>query len=119
MDQAAAYRKVQKRRDHTSMQHIWQDCSRLLETELTPALVQEVHSRELINRNQNQRKTQDLDVADRIALTISADAELLAAVEAHRATIAAETLATTIDAVSGAGDVDVNGHLCAIALAKI
>ena len=36
MDRAAAYRKVQKRRDHTSMQHIWQDCSRLLETELTP-----------------------------------------------------------------------------------
>src|SRR5512137_1917987 len=25
-----------KRRDDTSMQHIWQDCSRLLETELTP-----------------------------------------------------------------------------------
>ena len=39
-----------------------------LETALTPALVQEGHARELINRIQNQRKTQDLDVADRIAM---------------------------------------------------
>jgi isoleucyl-tRNA synthetase len=64
-----------------------------LETELTPALVQEGHARELINRIQNQRKEKDLDVADRIALTIQADADLLAAIEAHRETIAAETLA--------------------------
>jgi chromosomal replication initiator protein len=30
------FRRIQKGRDTTSMQHIWQDCSRLLETELTP-----------------------------------------------------------------------------------
>ena len=90
-----------------------------LETALTPALVQEGHARELINRIQNQRKTQDLDVADRIALTISADAELLAAVEAHRETIAAETLAEKLTALPGTGDVDINGHLCAIALEKL
>lgn len=87
-----------------------------LETELTPALVQEGHARELINRIQNLRKEKDLDVADRIALTISADSELLAAIEAHRETIAAETLATKLDAVSGAGEVDINGHRCAIDL---
>lgn len=90
-----------------------------LETALTPALVQEGHARELINRIQNQRKTQDLDVADRIALTISADADLLAAVAAHREVIAAETLAVKLDAVPGAGDIDINGHLCAIALDRI
>ena len=90
-----------------------------LETALTPALVQEGHARELINRIQNLRKDRDLDVADRIALKISADAELLAAVEAHRDVIAAETLAEKLDAVPGAGDVDVNGHGCAIELAKI
>ena len=90
-----------------------------LETVLTPALVQEGHARELINRIQNLRKDKDFDVADRIALKISSDAELLAAVAAHRETIAAETLAEKLDAVSGTGDVDVNGHLCAIDIAKL
>ena len=89
-----------------------------LETALTPALVQEGHARELINRIQNLRKDQDLDVADRIALKISGDAELLAAVEAHRDVIAAETLAVKLDATSGVGDVDINGHLCAIEIAR-
>ena len=89
-----------------------------LETALTPALVQEGHARELINRIQNLRKDSNLDVADRIALKILADPELLAAIEAHRDVIAAETLATKLNAVSGAGDVDINGHLCAIELAK-
>ena len=90
-----------------------------LETALTPALVQEGHARELINRIQNLRKEKDLDVADRIALKISADAELLAAIEAHRDTIAAETLAEKLDAVPGAGEVDVNGHPCAIELDRV
>ncbi len=89
-----------------------------LETELTPALVQEGHARELINRIQNLRKDKDFDVADRIALKISADAELLAAVEAHRDTIAAETLAEKLEAMQGAGDVDINGHLCALAIER-
>ena len=85
-----------------------------LETALSPELVQEGHVRELINRIQNQRKTQDLDVAGRISLRIAADAELLAAIDASRDTLAAETLATRIDTSPGAGDVDINGHLCAI-----
>jgi isoleucyl-tRNA synthetase len=89
-----------------------------LETALTPALVQEGHARELINRIQNLRKDRDLDVADRIALKISGDAELLAAVAAHRETIAAETLAEKLETVPGAGDVDVNGHGCALEIAK-
>ena len=90
-----------------------------LETALTPALVQEGHARELINRIQNLRKDKDFDVADRIALKISADAELLAAVAAHRDVIAAETLAEKLDAVPGTGDVDVNGHLCAIQIERL
>ena len=89
-----------------------------LETSLTPALIQEGHARELINRIQNQRKTQDLDVADRITLKITADAELLAAVTTHHATIAAETLAINLTTARGTGDVDINGHPCAIELAK-
>jgi isoleucyl-tRNA synthetase len=90
-----------------------------LETALTPELVQEGHARELINRIQNQRKTQDLDVADRIALKILADQELLAAVKAHCEVIAAETLAVKLETVSGAGDIDINGHLCALEISRV
>lgn len=89
-----------------------------LETSLTPALIQEGHARELINRIQNQRKTQDLDVADRITLTITADAELVAAITAHRDTIAAETLAVKLTTAEGTGDIDINGHPCVITIAK-
>ena len=89
-----------------------------LETSLTPALIQEGHARELINRIQNQRKTQDLEVADRITLTITADAELVAAITTHRDTIAAETLAVELTTADGTGDIDINGHPCAITIAK-
>ena len=63
-------------------------------------------------------KIQPLD-STTVAVTDFTDAELLAAVEAHRETIAAETLAEKLESVPGAGDVDVNGHLCALELAKI
>ena len=89
-----------------------------LETALTPELVQEGHVRELINRIQNQRKTQELDVADRISLRIAADAELVAAIAVHRDTIAAETLAIQLESTPGTGDIDINGHPCAIEIAR-
>ena len=90
-----------------------------LETELTPALVQEGHARELVNRIQNLRKESELDVADRIALSITGDADLLAAVEAHREMIAAETLAEKLTTADGGGDLDINGHPCGLVLAKL
>jgi isoleucyl-tRNA synthetase len=90
-----------------------------LETELTPALVQEGHARELVNRIQNLRKESELDVADRIALSITGDADLLAAVEAHREMIAAETLAEKLTTAAGGGDLDINGHPCGLVLAKL
>ena len=89
-----------------------------LETKLTTDLIHEGHARELINRIQNQRKTQQLQVADRITLTIQAPPELLEAIQAHRDTIAAETLATTLETAEGTGPLDINGHPCAIHLQK-
>jgi len=89
-----------------------------LETDLTPDLVTEGLARELVNRIQNLRKTTELDVADRITLRIAADADLLAAIGAHRETLAAETLAVDLTAEAGTGEIDINGHACAIALKK-
>jgi hypothetical protein len=57
-------------------------------------------------------------VADRIALAIAADPEILAAIEVHRDVIAAETLAEKLDAAPGSGDIDINGHLCAIEIQR-
>ena len=51
-------------------------------------------------------------------IVVSADAELLAAVEAHRETIAAETLAKKLNAVPGSGEMDINGHPCDIQVEK-
>jgi isoleucyl-tRNA synthetase len=81
--------------------------------------VQEGHARELVNRIQNLRKESELDVADRIALSITGDADLLAAVEAHREMIAAETLAEKLTTADGGGDLDINGHPCGLVLAKL
>ena len=89
-----------------------------LATELSPALIQEGHARELVNRIQNLRKESELDVADRIALTITGDADLLAAVEAHRELIAAETLAEKLTTIPGGGELEINGHPCGLALTK-
>ena len=94
-----------------------------LDTRLTPGLVREGLARELVNRIQNLRKETGLDVADRIALRIEGDADLLAAAAAHRDLIAAETLATSIetaplpDPAPGA-PLDVNGHPARLALRK-
>jgi isoleucyl-tRNA synthetase len=48
---------------------------------------------------QQARKDAGLEVTDRIRLTLTGDADAVAAIEAHRELIAAETLATSL--VSG------------------
>jgi isoleucyl-tRNA synthetase len=90
-----------------------------LETELTPELVREGHARELINRIQNQRKDPGPRRRRPHLADHPADADLLAAIDAHRDTLAAETLATTLDAAPGTGDIDINGHPCSIEIAKV
>jgi isoleucyl-tRNA synthetase len=92
-----------------------------LEIELSPELVQEGLARELVNRIQNLRKTSELDVADRITLKIMADKELNEAINAHFHTIMAETLvgnAMAFEIGLGTGEIDINGHACAITLEK-
>jgi isoleucyl-tRNA synthetase len=71
---------------------------------LTPALRQEGVARELISRVQRMRKEAGLAVSDRIRLSITGDAEVLAAAAAHQDWIADEVLARAIligDALQG------------------
>jgi isoleucyl-tRNA synthetase len=67
-----------------------------LVTDLTPELVQEGLAREFVRRVQDLRKSAELDVADRIELFVEASAGLRSAIEAHRAYITTETLASTL-----------------------
>jgi isoleucyl-tRNA synthetase len=75
-----------------------------LDTALTPDLVAEGWAREVVHRIQAARKEQDLDYADRIRVRYRAEAELAAAVAAHRDWIAGETLAVElVEAASADG----------------
>ncbi|MEV8508091.1 isoleucine--tRNA ligase [Actinoplanes sp. NPDC051475] len=68
----------------------------MLDTEVTPALAAEGLARDVIRVVQQARRDADLDVSDRIALTVSASEAVVAAIEAHRGFVAAETLATSL-----------------------
>jgi isoleucyl-tRNA synthetase len=63
---------------------------------LTPALEREGLAREIISRVQRMRKEAGLAVSDRIRLSITGDAAILAAVAAHEQWIAEEVLARAI-----------------------
>ena len=70
----------------------------VLDTHLTAELEAEGLARDVVRAVQQARKDSGLDVGDRIALTIAGDPEAIAAVEAHRELIAAETLAVSVEA---------------------
>ncbi len=73
-----------------------------LDTTITDDLATEGMAREIVSRVQRMRREAGLDVSDRISLFWdSTDLEVMTAMESHRETIAAETLATSI---SSAGE---------------
>ncbi len=89
-----------------------------LETALTPELVAEGLAREFVSHVQNLRKQADFEVTQRIRVAVSCDAEMKAALEAHRAYAAGEILADELVLADGAGDVDLNGHKTGIKVEK-
>jgi isoleucyl-tRNA synthetase len=94
-----------------------------LDTGITPQLAREGLARELVNRIQSMRKEADFHVADRIALSVNGDAEVSAALEAHRDYVMGETLATelvespTLDAF--AKDVKVGAAAATISVRQV
>ena len=67
-----------------------------LDIEVTEELEVEGRARDLVRLVQQARREADLDVSDRIELSVSAGDEWIDAIEAHRDLIAGETLATAV-----------------------
>ena len=81
----------------------------LLNTLVTAELEAEGLARDAVRHIQQARKDADLDVSDRISLALVADADSVAALEAHRDFIASETLALEFKTTAGnpSGDLSV------------
>jgi isoleucyl-tRNA synthetase len=67
-----------------------------LDIEVTEELEVEGRARDLVRLVQQARREADLDVSDRIELSVSAGDEWIDAIETHRDLIAGETLAVTV-----------------------
>jgi isoleucyl-tRNA synthetase len=80
----------------------------VLDTAVTPELAAEGLARDLVRAVQQARRDANLEVSDRIALTIGGTEPVLEAARAHEALIAGETLATSYDvAATATGSHDV------------
>ncbi|WP_167195851.1 isoleucine--tRNA ligase [Brevibacterium pigmentatum] len=75
-----------------------------LDTRVTPELEAEGMARDAVRAIQGIRKQLDLDISDRIAVTIEAGSEVTAALEPHADLIAGETLTTSL--TFGTADAD-------------
>ena len=79
----------------------------ILDGHVTPELEAEGVARDLIRSVQQARKDADLDVSDRIKLTVTGDEELLAATRTHEELVKSETLALELVLVAGEQNVSV------------
>jgi isoleucyl-tRNA synthetase len=73
-----------------------------LDTSVTPALAAEGTARDVVRVIQQARKDADLDVSDRITLSVGADGAVADAVRAHADFIAGETLAVSLSVIPAA-----------------
>jgi isoleucyl-tRNA synthetase len=76
----------------------------VLDTAVTPELEAEGLARDVVRAVQQARKDAGLEVGDRIALVLTGDDAVTAAIQAHRDLVAGETLATTLEVVAGAAE---------------
>ncbi len=91
----------------------------ILDTQLTPELIEEGLARELVSKVQQLRKQHDFEMMDNIYVSIKCDDEVKAASEAHKEYIMKETLA--LELTYDAEDAEVfklNGHETGIAVKK-
>ena len=91
----------------------------ILDTTLTPELIEAGYVREVISKIQQLRKQADFEMMDEINIYIDADDEIKAAVEANKDFIMDETIAKAVIEKSGIEEFDINGHKTGIAVERI
>jgi len=92
-----------------------------LDSELTDELIQEGMARDLIRGIQNLRKELDLEVTDRIELSLFGAEQVKRAVEANEDTLKSETLAVSWKwkKQEGAAEIDCGQETCCVSLKKV
>ena len=88
----------------------------VLDTVVTPELAAEGLARDVVRAVQQARKDAGLEVTDRIRLSLTGDADAVAAIEGHRELIAAETLATSLTASEAEGGATPVGDASAVTI---
>lgn len=91
----------------------------ILDTTITPELEAEGLAREMISKIQQMRKANNYEMMDRIRISVDADADVSAAIDAHRDYIMKETLAAAIDKADVPDEVDLNGHRTGLAIRRV
>ncbi len=95
-----------------------------LDLEITPELRREGLAREFVRIVQDARKAAGFDVSDRIALGVETAGELAAALEAHRASVAGETLArdvldAPVDDAALRQEADIDGEPVTVSVRRV
>lgn len=91
----------------------------ILDTTLTPELIDEGLARELVSKVQQLRKQMDFEMMDHIRIHLTADDQVTAALEIHRGYIMKETLAEEVVSGKDLEVFDLNGHKTGIGVEKI
>ena len=91
----------------------------ILDTTLTPELINQGYVREVISKIQQLRKQADFEMMDEIKIYMCADEEIRSAVEAAKDFIMDETIAVAIEAKEDLPEFDINGHKTGIAVERI
>ena len=95
----------------------------VIDTNLTPELIQEGFVREIISKLQTMRKDADFDVTDRIHVTYQAGEKLSAAIEGGRGMIEKGVLALSLTASEAPSDAiakewDINGETAVLSVKR-
>ena len=91
----------------------------ILDTTVTPELVEEGLARELVSKVQQLRKQHDFEMMDNITIYVDADEEVTAAIASFAEYIQKETLAVAIEEKAELDTYDLNGHKTGIAVERV
>ncbi len=91
----------------------------ILDTTLTPELIEQGYVREVISKIQQLRKQADFEMMDEIKIYMDADDEIRAAVDNAKDFIMDETIAVAIEPKEELPTFDINGHKTGLAVKRI